>query len=154
MIKIAICDDEKDDRERLYDLLKAYQKENSVKYDIRPYELGGELLESDFEPDIIFLDIVMNEMDGLQTGARIRKKHSEVIIIYITVLNEKITMAMNRIHAYGYLVKPIEKEELFQILSDAAAQVKRNLKMDTVTFLSEGVGVSVKARQGFALSRA
>lgn len=147
MIRIAICDDEKEDRERIYNFLKSYQSEKSAEYDIRLYEYGEQLLKSGFEPDIVFLDIVMNEMDGIQTGVEIRRKRSDVIIIYITFLNEKMALALNQVHSYGYLVKPVVREELFQILSDAVAQVKRNLKMDTVKFLSENntlIELSVK----------
>lgn len=134
MIKIAVCDDEKKDRERLQIFIQEYIKESEEKYSLQLFESGEELLNSGYIPDILFLDIIMNEKDGIQVGAELKKRNSDINIIYITNFNEKMAVAFNRIHSFGYLIKPVVKEELFRMMSDAVIQVNRNINM--VTFLS------------------
>lgn len=134
MIKIAVCDDEKKDRESLKNLIEEYITELTGKYSLQLYESGEQLLMSGFIPDILFLDIIMNEKDGIQVGAELKKRSANINIVYITNFNEKMAVAFNRIHSFGYLVKPVVKEELFHMMSDAIIQVNRNVNM--VTFLS------------------
>lgn len=139
MYNIAVCDDEKKDRENLERLIKKYFTGVTEKYSLKIYESGEQLLASEIIPDILFLDIIMNEKDGLQVGAELKKKNLNVIIIYITKLNEKMAVAINQIHSFGYLVKPINEEKLYRMMSDAMNFVKCHIdaKKDRVTFLSE-----------------
>lgn len=137
MIKIAICDDEQKDRNRLQELLKRYMLRSEKQYSVQLFESGEEFLNSGYSPDILFLDIIMNEKDGIQIGAEIKRKFSGIIIIYITCLKEKMTAAINQIHSFGYLVKPIDEQDFNGILADALTAVSQNSKPDTVVFLSD-----------------
>lgn len=137
MIKIAVCDDEKEDRETLCSLLEMYQYGRSERIEIKPFESGEQLLMSEYRPDIVFLDIVMRERDGIQTGVEMKRKFPEIIIVYITVLDSEMITAMNHVHSFGYLIKPVNREELNRILFDAEALIKQNFMEDTITFLSE-----------------
>lgn len=137
MIKIAVCDDEKNDRERLYKLLLLYAEKDAEDYDIQLFASGEELLKSRMIPDILFLDIIMEEKNGIQVGREMKNHQWNVMIIYVTNLSEKMAVAFNQIHSFGYLVKPIAEQELFQMMSDATLQMKHALKTDIVTFLSE-----------------
>lgn len=139
MIKIAICDKDKKDRNQLKKFINSYEKEFNIKYCLKLFASGEELLKSQFMPDILFLDIVMNKKDGIQVGMEIKQKKAETLIIYITILSEKITTAINYVHAFGYFVKPIDKENFFQILSDAVMQILNNSDHNkkTIRFISE-----------------
>ncbi len=137
MIKIAICDDEQKDRDKLQELLKKYMLMSGGECNVQLFESGEEFLNSGFFPDILLLDIIMDDKDGIQIGAEIKRKFSGIIIIYITCLKEKMTAALNQIHSFGYLVKPINKHDFNAILSDAITQIHQSNKSDTVVFLSE-----------------
>lgn len=137
MIKIAVCDDEKKDRDNLEKLVKKYLTGLPEKCYLLSFESGEQFLKSGFIPDILFLDIIMNKKDGIQVGAEIKRKSANIIIIYTTNLNEKMAVAFNQLHSFGYLVKPIVEKELFQMMSDALVQAEHNLRGNTVTFLSE-----------------
>lgn len=89
MIKIAICDDNQKDRDRLQELLWKYMHMSDKNCNLQLFESGEEFLDSEFTPDILLLDIIMNEKDGIQIGAEIKRKFSGIIIIYITCLKEK-----------------------------------------------------------------
>lgn len=139
MIKIAICDDDRRDIQPLFELIHEHENCYNKHYDIRMFESGERYLESGYIADILFLDIVMNRKDGIQIGEEIKEKRKDAIIIYTSNLSEKIMVAFNKVHSFGFLVKPVCKEELFQILSDAIAQVENRKKKDKVivTFPSE-----------------
>lgn len=136
MIKIAVCGDEKEDRENTCALIRQFGRDCSEEYEIKAYESGDQFLVSGFRPDIIFLDIMMEAGDGIETALEMKKRNFETIIVYIAETSEKMPMALNRIHSYGYLVKPLVKEDLFQILSDAVMWVTQNKRKSYVTFFS------------------
>lgn len=139
MYNIAVCDDEKKDRENLEMQIRKYLAGKDEKYLIKAYESGEQLLADDITHDIVFLDIIMNEKDGIQVGAELKKRSLNVMIIYTTNLNEKITVALNQIHSFGYLVKPVEEKDLFQIMSDAMNHIKCNINVNanSEVFISE-----------------
>ncbi|MBP3475817.1 MAG: response regulator transcription factor [Lachnospiraceae bacterium] len=139
MIKIAICDDDNTDAETLTRLIKEYDADHNLEILLRIFESGEKFLESGFVADILLLDIFMGENDGIQVGFVVKERYAETLIIYTTNLREKMGVAFNRLHSFGYLVKPVSAEELYPILSDAVKEIKsrQSSGKDTVTFLSE-----------------
>lgn len=139
MIKIAVCDAEAKARKRLKGFITSYEKEFNIKYCLKLFSSGEELLKSQFMPHILFLDIVMGQKDGIQIGVEIRQKKAETLIIYATASREKIAEAVNCVHSFGYFIKPVKKEKIFQILSDAVMQIQDNRNHDRgkIRFLSE-----------------
>ncbi len=61
--------------------------------------------------DIALLDIDLPEMDGISLAVRMKEKHTDISIIFLTGYSHYALDAF-RIHANGYLMKPIEKERL------------------------------------------
>lgn len=137
MYKIAVCDDEKSDRGRVCDLIRQFGQMYAKVFDIQQFESGEQLLRSGYEPDILFLDIVMCEKDGIQTGAEMKKRYSDAIIIYITNFSEQMSIAVNHIHAYGYLVKPVTEDGMLHMLTDAVQRAADRKGECCVTFLTE-----------------
>ena len=86
-MKIAVCDDDKKDIARLKKLIEAYDAYNNVGFSILEYESGSELLR-DFSNgdyvDIIFLDINMDDIDGLSVAKKIREEMDDVPIVLVT----------------------------------------------------------------------
>src|SRR6185312_2674788 len=78
-------------------------------------------------PDLVFMDLLMPEMDGLQALERIHKKKPEVKVVMLSCVSDtaKVVQAM-RLGAQDYLTKPFEKHELDKVIerclgSDSAA---------------------------------
>lgn len=137
MIKIAICDDDTQDRNRIQDFIIEYAKEKKLTYNLKVFESGEQYSESRFIPDILFLDILMDKLDGIQLGWEIRNSENRILVIYTTNLKEKMAKAFNQIHSFGFLLKPIDRNDFFEMMDDALAEIDKNRYISTVTFQSE-----------------
>lgn len=109
MKKIAICDDEPAVRKQM----EAYFKELESVFCISYFESGETLLESDVLYDVIFLDIDMKGISGIDTARKIRVRDKKAKIIYVTAYEDFREYAFG-VHAFGYLVKPVEKEKFWK----------------------------------------
>lgn len=92
---------------------------------------GEDLLKSDENFDIIFLDIEMKRMDGIKTAEYIREQNMNVPIIYITGYSDYWRRAF-KVHAFEFITKPIQKNELYNVMDDYFASV-RDAKDDMLT---------------------
>ena len=108
MIRIAICDDEKYMSDQIQELACAFFGRRNRETAIRRFSCGRELLEYDGQIDILFLDIQMKGMDGMETAKRLRAGKFRGFLIFITVLREMVFQSFE-VQAYDYLLKPIEE---------------------------------------------
>lgn len=120
MKKIAICDDNELQRELLSDMLREYFRRIYQKVDIIEYT-RGDTLAADMEEDdlhvaVIFLDIYMPGMDGIETAKKLRALNCHAEIIFLTA-SEEHAVESYEVHAAGYLVKPLELERLSALLN-------------------------------------
>ena len=107
MLRIAVCDDEEYFREWIREMLQQYIKENGVYYEIDTFQSGKELLKLGIELNqyqIIFLDINMDEMDGLLTAQKIREQNKEVFIVFVTAY-VNYSMEGYKVDAIRFLLK-------------------------------------------------
>lgn len=86
----------------------------------------------------------MDEHDGIQTGKDIRNHYTETFIIYVTIISEKMSEALNTVHSFGYLVKPIIKKDLFQIMTDGQIYLEpENVKEKILELLEMDNGLEL-----------
>lgn len=88
-MKIAICDDEREFLENISEILKIYLNEKGLEYDIDLYNSGKsiiELHEKIVSYDVVFLDINMPEIGGLEVAQWIRTYSDNVNIVFITAM--------------------------------------------------------------------
>ena len=79
MLTIAICDDERDFREQIRDFLYQYQKSEQIHFRIVETQTGQQLLNlMSEEIDIVFLDIKMKNLNGIQTAQKLRNHPMDV----------------------------------------------------------------------------
>lgn len=121
-MKIAICDDSSIFREQLHKELREYFC--SLDVSIQPFSSGEALLQGAAKTgyDIIFLDIEMEGIDGLETARQIRTIHKDVPIILITSHTE-LAMEGYEVQAFRFLGKPLERNKLIQALADIEKQL-------------------------------
>lgn len=104
-MKIAVCDDEEEFNKRTVKLIRSMLKKTE-DYKITICASGEELLETyRREPfDIIFLDIEMEGMNGMDTARQLREKDENVIIVFLTSY-EEFALEGYEVNAYRYLIK-------------------------------------------------
>lgn len=107
MFYIAICDDEEFYRERERYLVMNYMNQIGYKCQIDMYSSGEEILKNGVEIlkySIIFLDINMKELDGIETARKIRKFTRDTYIVFVTAF---ITYSLEgyKVDAIRYLLK-------------------------------------------------
>lgn len=122
MVYIAICDDESSITNQLLEIIKQYQIDKREEIHCDVYHCGEGLLMVEKEYDIIFLDIYMTGIDGIETAKNLRKKDKTVEIIYLTSYSGLTKEALS-VHAFEYLEKPVNKEEIYKQLDDVIARI-------------------------------
>ena len=118
-MNIAVCDDYTEMTDTIYRLIKEYlQNITDRLYDIVPYYDGHSLL-SDIQAgkkfDIIFLDIEMPSITGLEVAKQIRQNNFDVLIVFITS-HPNFMSASFKVEAFDFLTKPLNTEELYSVL--------------------------------------
>ena len=112
MITIAVCDDSEAVVTNLCNMLETYAKEAGQNIKIFKFNSGLNLLEQyTGNYDIVFLDIKMPLMNGLETAGNIRKRDRSVNIIFLTSL---VHHALDgyKVQALDYIIKPISYKRL------------------------------------------
>ena len=107
MLRIAICDDEKYDRDRIQALLLEYLETHNLNASIDLFSSGKEFLsERDnlVKYDIVFLDINMEEIDGIQTAQEMRSFQSDTCIVLLTAFINYVLEGY-KVGAVRYIMK-------------------------------------------------
>lgn len=120
MLRIAICDDKKDCRTIIARYCENYCLEKKQEFVYYEYDTGEQFLETDKETDIVFLDIEMQGMDGLQVKDILCGRGGELRIIFVSGHEEAIPDAFGR-RVYGFLRKPFSYETFAKKLDVALA---------------------------------
>ena len=128
-MNIAICDDDLKHihliEDMIYDLS---QKLDNFKPDIDAYLSGEELLKlvdvSSF-PSILFIDVEMPGINGIQTARELRKLSEEVLIIYVTSY-DTYTLESFEVRPFRYLLKPIDTEKFTKAFYDAIEYINNS----------------------------
>ena len=128
MTRIAIVEDEAAIQEQLTGYVQRYTRQYGTPFEVSVFGSGVEILE-DYRPvyDIIFLDVEMPHLDGMETARRIRALDSDVLLIFIT------NMAQYAIKGYAvgaldYVLKPVPYFAFSQQLQKAVNQLARRVR--------------------------
>ena len=133
MINIAVCDDEKCMAEKIEKMAEEFFGRKNTDIVVLEYSSGEELLKSNERIDILFLDIGMLGMDGIETARRLRARGFNGFLVFITVLKEMVFQSFE-VQPFDYLVQPVQKdhfektmERLFCSRQDRLSPEKVNL---------------------------
>lgn len=137
MFCIAICDDEEYFRLQEKKLIVEYMEKHGYGSQIDLFSSGKELLrEKDIalQYDVIFLDISMEEMDGIETARRIRQLSPNVYIVFVTAY---ITYALEgyKVNAIRYLLK--EENNLEGALKECLDTIVVQMDYEEVRYESD-----------------
>ena len=146
MVRIAIVDDSEADARRILDFLSQYFERDSANYKTTHFHDGLYLLERyTASYDIIFMDIDMELMDGMETARRLRALDPRVILIFTTKMAQYAAFGYD-VDAIGYMVKPIDYFS-FALKMEKADSLLRQRKDVTLLLPSEGEKRVISSRE-------
>lgn len=119
-MNIAICDDHLIFTQQLYRTIRSYFAQYDITLGtIKLYQNGNDLLQDCLNAshfDIIFLDIEMPHISGMEVAKNIRLSNSEVLIVFITNFPDYMPASF-KVEAFDFLSKPISEEDIFAVLT-------------------------------------
>lgn len=169
MIRVAICDDEKYIVEEIQMLLIEWCEKCGIEVEVNSFLNGKDLIkyiESGKTYDLIYLDIQMDQKDGIQTAKDIRNLDKDVYIIYVSGYDFYIEDIFD-VSATNFIRKPIKKDRfqklLYQIYEKISnrvlyfectigSEIKRITFHEIVFFESIGRIVKIHLRDGEVIS--
>lgn len=121
LLRIAICEDKDAETQNLTEMIET----SGYPVSVISYPAGEALLR-DFEPDmfnLIFLDIYMHGMNGIETARAIRRIDSKCGLVFITN-SPDFALEGFEVDAMQYLLKPAEPEKIHQLIVKCAELIK------------------------------
>lgn len=130
IMRVVICDDEQITCSEIEQMLRLYAREKSIKLEVDVFFDGSTLidyLKREKAPDILFLDIELPGMNGVEVGKYIRNILTDpnLILIYISCKTE-YALELFQNQPFDFLIKPIEKEQLYQVMEKIFRIIGKN----------------------------
>lgn len=122
MLQIGICDDSLESRFAILVSLEKILEERNIEYNIYEFSHGEGFLKwyikNAGKIDLLFLDIEMAEMDGMEVAKKIREKNTNIQLVFVTNFPNYVFDGYT-VDALGYIMKPAKKEQLNEIITRA-----------------------------------
>lgn len=146
MLKLALCDDDAQQRAAVGALLQEYAAlRPALAVKLSSFSSSWDLLSEEEEGacfDVYVLDVVMPDVSGIELGVKLRELGRSGAIIYLTVSPE-YAVDSYATQAFYYLMKPVEPERLYLVLDQAVAALEKR----------KAASVTVKTKEGLRLVR-
>lgn len=146
MISIALCDDEDIYLKKYGALIDAYFKSVNIPYEVIQFKSGESLLFNleDYKNrfQIIILDVMMGNMNGIQTALKIRQDNESLKIIFLTSSESFVFDAFeaNPVH---YLIKNKDDYKLPQVLDRIVKKININTSVDNFIYQTKTTFLTV-----------
>jgi len=138
MLRIAVCDDNLKYLDEVKALIKKWSDVRNKTVEISVFDNGDSLIErqANYPSDIIFLDIMMPLLSGMDTAKEIRTTDKDVKIVFLTSSPE-FAIESYDVKASGYLLKPAKQEKIYKML-DECSDILMNEPESTIIKTSFG----------------
>ena len=128
MIRIALVEDEAEVRAQLQGYVQRHTRQYGTEFAVTEFADGMELLD-DYRPvyDVLFLDVEMKHLDGMETARRVRELDKDVIIVFITNMAQ-YAIGGYAVGALDYVLKPVPYFAFSQQLLKAVSRLEKRAK--------------------------
>ncbi len=139
-MKIAICDDNRDDLFSISSILDAYIQERGLPIFYKAFHSSIDLLSTSKsgEYDLYLLDVMMPVLNGMDAAKEIRSVDKMAKIAFLT-FSPEFAIESYSVKACNYILKPVTKEKLFFALDDVMATSNMENEAAIVVKSSEGI---------------
>lgn len=131
-LHIAVCDDEIKDLKREADLVEKILYEKAVEFELNTYKIPSDLLDSEKIYDMVFLDIEMGGMNGIELAEKIHEKSEKCFVFFITNYSIYLDKAFD-VRAIRYLTKPVDPDRLSAGIDFALESIEAAAKNISLT---------------------
>ncbi len=139
-MRIAICDDERTQILLTAEYIQSWAAAHKVPVELFEF-LNGESFLSQWSDSVVFdmafLDIQMGGMSGIQLAEKIRRVDDQLILVFITGLQEYVFRGYE-VEALRYLLKPVKEQDCWRCLEQAYQRVSKRHR-DTFIIHTEGM---------------
>lgn len=136
MLRIAICDDNLPITTEIETMLRAIEHKEYIKMDIDIYFDGSPLyrnIKSGNHYDLIYLDIEMDDLDGIKTARLIRSHNIPTVVIYISAY-ETYFKQLFEVEPFRFISKPIDFHLFYEYFKAAYKKINSNIQFFTFGF--------------------
>lgn len=139
MIRVAVVDDESEERVTLQNFFQKLQKEVSEEIEVVPFPDGKSLLETyDYSLDMICLDIDLGDQDGVNIARQVRRLDGEVLIVFVTNMAQ-MAIRGYEVRALDFLVKPVNYYSFSMKMRSAVNIIKRRKSRNIILQTPGGI---------------
>ena len=136
MLSIAVCDDMPIECAELAGHIENTLNQFGTEFSLKRFFNGQELLKDVGSFDIVFLDIKMPEISGMELAKQMRANGNESIIVFVTSAEEYVFEAYD-VEAFHFLLKPVNENKLKNVLKKALVKVTACNNEDFIIISSE-----------------
>lgn len=115
MVKIAICDDERQIINDYSKIINDYLYEKNIVCAVDGFSDGKSFLQIYNEYDIVFLDYDLPDINGIDIAKNIREKDGRIMIVFLTAYAEHVFDSFH-VDTFRYLVKPVSEAQIYEAL--------------------------------------
>lgn len=138
MLRIAVVDDEQEQRAQLEDCLHRYAGETSTQLEVIPFGNAQEFLRQDPGGfDIVLLDIQMPGLDGMTVARQLRARNQRLVLIFVTNMAQ-FAIEGYAVDAMDFILKPVSYYRLAATLNKAKGRLQTETGVALVLHTKDG----------------
>lgn len=149
-MRIAVCEDEVYHIEILTGIISKWGKSRNLRTEVFTFSNAESFLAqwSDECPfDIVFIDIHMGKMSGIELAEAIRKTDPNILLVFVTSIREFVFRGYE-VNALHYLLKPIRAGDCFSVL-DKARKIVEGFMSEAFIFQNNDERISIPVNKIF-----
>jgi len=138
-MKIAVCEDNTEDRDLIQHYITSYCKKNHFLVDIDAYDDGCALLNAYSKENyqVLFLDIVMAGISGIEAARKIREQNDQCLIVFITI-SKDYSLDAYGVDGLTYVLKPLDEKKMSKALDKCRRVLTESSRFITIPADGQG----------------